>query len=179
MIVRRMLWPLLLGLLSAAPVVAEQAPRVEVVTPERTLVRDELVTFGSLRSDESTMIRPEVDGRIATLHFREGQAVEAGALLVGLDGARRQPELAHPAGIHPASHHAVLAEVVHELGGARPERHAGGPGVTRCAVGRRVGEDRHRHHLGADDGRHIFWFNEEGKVNGMQIVLVAAYLKKA
>ncbi|WP_252275546.1 efflux RND transporter periplasmic adaptor subunit [Pseudomonas subflava] len=94
MIVRRMLWPLLLGLLSAAPAVAEQAPRVEVVTPERTLVRDELITFGSLRSDESTMIRPEVGGRIATLHFREGQAVEAGALLVGLDDAIARAELA-------------------------------------------------------------------------------------
>ena len=77
-----------------SPLWAEQAPLVEVVQPERILVRDELVTFGSLRSDESTMIRPEVQGRVATLHFREGQAVKAGDLLVGLDDAIARAELA-------------------------------------------------------------------------------------
>ncbi len=78
----------------AGPVLAEQATLVEVTQPERTLVRDELVTFGSLRSDESTMIRPEVDGRIAAVHFREGQAVKAGELLVSLDDAIARAELA-------------------------------------------------------------------------------------
>lgn len=69
-------------------------PLVEVVQPERMLVRDELVTFGSLRSDESLMIRPEIAGRIARLHFREGQAVAAGDLLVSLDDAIARAELA-------------------------------------------------------------------------------------
>ncbi|WJN61551.1 efflux RND transporter periplasmic adaptor subunit [Pseudomonas sp. SO81] len=78
----------------ASPLRAEQAPLVEVAQPERTLVRDELITFGSLRSDESTMIRPEVEGRVATLHFQEGQAVKAGDLLVGLDDAIARAELA-------------------------------------------------------------------------------------
>ncbi|MDD0841223.1 efflux RND transporter periplasmic adaptor subunit [Pseudomonas sp. Gutcm_11s] len=94
MIVRRMLWPLLLGLLGNGLVMAEQAPLVEVVTPERTLVRDELITFGSLRSDESATIRPEVEGRVASLHFREGEAVKAGTLLVSLDDAIARAELA-------------------------------------------------------------------------------------
>jgi membrane fusion protein, multidrug efflux system len=94
MIVRRMLWPLMLGLLGSGLVLAEQKPLVEVAQPERTLVRDELVTFGSLRSDESTMIRPEVEGRLATLHFQEGLAVKAGDLLVGLDDAIARAELA-------------------------------------------------------------------------------------
>ncbi|WP_137971955.1 efflux RND transporter periplasmic adaptor subunit [Pseudomonas sp. F(2018)] len=94
MIVRRMLWPLMLGLLGSGLVLAEQKPLVEVAQPERTLVRDELITFGSLRSDESTMIRPEVEGRVATLHFQEGQAVKAGDLLVGLDDAIARAELA-------------------------------------------------------------------------------------
>ena len=44
---------------------------VEVVAVRQMEVRDELITFGSLRSDESVMIRPEVEGRLATLHFRE------------------------------------------------------------------------------------------------------------
>lgn len=70
------------------------APLVEVVQPERALVRDELITFGSLRSDESVMIRPEIEGRLARLHFREGQAVAAGELLVSLDDAITRAELA-------------------------------------------------------------------------------------
>ncbi|MBD9415951.1 efflux RND transporter periplasmic adaptor subunit [Pseudomonas sp. PDM16] len=94
MIVRRVLWPLMLGLLGSSLVLAEQRTLVEVAQPERTLVRDELITFGSLRSDESTMIRPEVEGRIAILYFQEGQAVKSGDLLVGLDDAIARAELA-------------------------------------------------------------------------------------
>ncbi len=73
---------------------AAEGPLVEVVQVKKSLVRDELITFGSLRSDESVMIRPEIEGRLATLHFREGQAVEAGALLVSLDDAIARAELA-------------------------------------------------------------------------------------
>ncbi|WP_244161243.1 efflux RND transporter periplasmic adaptor subunit [Pseudomonas anguilliseptica] len=40
------------------------------------------------------MIRPEIAGRVAQLHFREGQRVEAGALLVSLDDAIARAELA-------------------------------------------------------------------------------------
>ncbi|MBS7691635.1 efflux RND transporter periplasmic adaptor subunit [Pseudomonas lalucatii] len=83
-------------LLAGVPGLAEtgQGPLVEVVRPERGLVRDELITFGSLRSAESVMIRPEIDGRLARLHFREGQAVSAGDLLVSLDDAIARAELA-------------------------------------------------------------------------------------
>lgn len=76
------------------PVQAAEGPMVEVVPVTKALVRDELITFGSLRSDESVMIRPEIDGRLAQLHFREGQSVEAGALLVSLDDAISRAELA-------------------------------------------------------------------------------------
>ncbi|HSC85505.1 MAG TPA: efflux RND transporter periplasmic adaptor subunit [Pseudomonas sp.] len=85
---------LLLTVLLAPVALAEQAPLVEVTRPERALVRDELITFGSLRSDESTMIRPELPGRVAAVHFQEGQAVKAGALLVDLDSAIARAELA-------------------------------------------------------------------------------------
>jgi len=71
-----------------------QGPLVEVVQPKRMLVRDALITFGSLRSDESTTIRPEIEGRVAAVHFREGEAVKAGALLVSLDDAIARAELA-------------------------------------------------------------------------------------
>lgn len=76
------------------PAQAAEGPMVEVVPVTKALVRDELITFGSLRSDESVMIRPEIDGRLAQLHFREGQSVEAGALLVSLDDAISRAELA-------------------------------------------------------------------------------------
>lgn len=85
---------LLLTFLLAPAALAEQTPLVEVTQPERALVRDELVTFGSLRSDESVMIRPELEGRITAVHFREGQAVKGGDLLLSLDDAIARAELA-------------------------------------------------------------------------------------
>ena len=72
MIARRRAWPLLLCGLLTCPAIAANPPLVEVAEPQRTLVRDELVTFGSLRSDESVTIRPEIEGRLASLHFRKG-----------------------------------------------------------------------------------------------------------
>ncbi|MGQ7957860.1 efflux RND transporter periplasmic adaptor subunit [Pseudomonas sp. SP16.1] len=86
--------PLLLSALLAGQVLAADGPLVEVVAVKQMAVRDELITFGSLRSDESVMIRPEIEGRLATLHFREGQAVTAGDLLVSLDDAIARAELA-------------------------------------------------------------------------------------
>ncbi|MDH4582090.1 efflux RND transporter periplasmic adaptor subunit [Pseudomonas sp. BN415] len=93
MMVRRSVW-LLFGALASFSVVAQEAPLVEVAEPQRALVRDELVTFGSLRSDESVMIRPEVEGRVASLHFREGETVRGGELLIRLDDAIARAELA-------------------------------------------------------------------------------------
>ena len=84
----------LLCFLAAIRVLAAQPPLVEVSEPQRALVRDELITFGSLRSDESVMIRPEIEGRVASLHFREGQTVKGGELLVSLDDAIARAELA-------------------------------------------------------------------------------------
>ena len=86
--------PLLLSALLAGQVLAADGPVVEVVPVKQMAVRDELITFGSLRSDESVMIRPEIEGRLASLHFREGQAVTAGDLLVSLDDAIARAELA-------------------------------------------------------------------------------------
>ncbi|QEY62484.1 efflux RND transporter periplasmic adaptor subunit [Metapseudomonas lalkuanensis] len=91
--VRRSVW-LLIGALASLSAMAQEAPLVEVAEPQRALVRDELVTFGSLRSDESVMIRPEVEGRVANLHFQEGQAVKGGDLLISLDDAIARAELA-------------------------------------------------------------------------------------
>jgi membrane fusion protein (multidrug efflux system) len=48
---------------------------------------------GSLRSNESVVLRPETAGRIASINFRDGVAVGKGALLVGLDAATQAAEL--------------------------------------------------------------------------------------
>ncbi|HSH06259.1 MAG TPA: efflux RND transporter periplasmic adaptor subunit [Burkholderiales bacterium] len=48
---------------------------------------DETRAVGSLRADESVMIRPEIAGRVARIAFAEGQRVQRGELLVALDDA--------------------------------------------------------------------------------------------
>jgi len=57
-------------------------------------VVNEISAVGTLLAAESVMIRPEVAGRVAAIHFSEGQAVTAGARLVSLDAAEVQAQVA-------------------------------------------------------------------------------------
>ena len=57
-------------------------------------VVDEVTAVGSLIADESVIIRPEIDGRIVGLHFREGQAVSRGQKLVTIESSEFQAQLA-------------------------------------------------------------------------------------
>lgn len=57
-------------------------------------VVDEVTAVGSLLSDESVMIRPEIDGRIDSLNFQEGQPVSRGQRLVTIDASEYQAQLA-------------------------------------------------------------------------------------
>jgi membrane fusion protein (multidrug efflux system) len=52
-----------------------------------------ITAVGSLRSDESITVRPEVAGRIAEILFQEGQRVAKGAVLVRLDPSINEAEL--------------------------------------------------------------------------------------
>ena len=52
-----------------------------------------ITTVGSLRSDESVTVRPEVAGRISAIQFQEGQRVAKGATLIRLDPAINQAEV--------------------------------------------------------------------------------------
>ena len=52
-----------------------------------------ITAVGSLRSDESIMVRPEVAGRISAILFKEGQHVGKGMTLVRLDPAINQAEV--------------------------------------------------------------------------------------
>jgi len=52
-----------------------------------------ITAVGSLRSDESITVRPEVAGRISEILFKEGQRVSKGATLIRLDPAVNQAEV--------------------------------------------------------------------------------------
>ena len=63
------------------PITVEAAKVAAVAMPQA------ITAVGSLRSDESVTLRPEVAGRISAIGFQEGQRVAKGALLVQLDAA--------------------------------------------------------------------------------------------
>lgn len=67
---------------------------VEVVVVKPVTVQEDLLAVGSLRSNESVVLRPEVSGRIASIGFRDGQVVRKGQLLVGLDATLNEAEVA-------------------------------------------------------------------------------------
>lgn len=69
-------------------------PPVEVVELKPAKVQEELPAVGSLRSNESVVIRPEVSGRVAQIGFRDGQAVQRGQLLFALDSSVNEAEVA-------------------------------------------------------------------------------------
>ena len=67
---------------------------VEVVELKPVRVLESITAVGSLRSNESVVLRPEVSGRIQSIGFRDGQAVRRGQLLVGLDATLNEAEVA-------------------------------------------------------------------------------------
>ncbi len=66
---------------------------VEVAKVLRKALPQSITAVGSLRSDETVILRPEVSGRIAEILFQEGQAVTKGAPLVRLDSSVQRAEL--------------------------------------------------------------------------------------
>jgi membrane fusion protein (multidrug efflux system) len=70
-------------------VAAVEAARVTVDT-----VVEDLRAVGTLRPNEAIAVAPEIAGRIARMPFKEGQAVQAGAVLVELDASILRAELA-------------------------------------------------------------------------------------
>ena len=79
---------------SKGPGKAAAPTPVEVFTVKPTTVQEELQAVGSLRSNESVLLRPEVSGRIAAIGFRDGQPVKRGQLLVALDASLNEAEVA-------------------------------------------------------------------------------------
>ena len=79
----------------AAP--AKGAPAGVVVEASQVMVAalpQALSAVGSLRSDETVIIRPEVAGRVAQINFREGERVTKGQPLIRLDDSVQRADLA-------------------------------------------------------------------------------------
>ena len=66
---------------------------VEMGKPEKLSWPKTVTAVGSLRSDESVIVRAEQSGRIVTLNFKEGQPVRMGQILVQLDDSVARAEL--------------------------------------------------------------------------------------
>ena len=66
---------------------------VEVGKVQRMRLEDDAQAVGTLRSNQSVVLRPEVSGRIVKLAFQDGQRVQRGQLLVQLDDTLQQAQL--------------------------------------------------------------------------------------
>ncbi len=82
---------------AAQPAAATAKPRaavpVEVVTVTEATLEQRLNAVGTLVSEESVMLRPEIAGRIREVPFVEGQAVKRGDVLLRLDDSIARAEL--------------------------------------------------------------------------------------
>lgn len=66
---------------------------IEAIKVSMAKLPQALTALGSLRSDETVIVRPEIAGRIAQILFREGERVAKGAVLVKLDASVQQADL--------------------------------------------------------------------------------------
>lgn len=72
---------------------AGQAVPVEAEKVEVGELSERVTAVGSLRSNESVTIRPEIAGRIVSINFEEGKPVEKGDELIALDDSVYKAEL--------------------------------------------------------------------------------------
>ena len=67
---------------------------VNMMKVSETPVSSTVNAVGALIAEDSVMLRPEIDGRIDKLLFKEGQPVKKGTVLVVLDSAEQRARLA-------------------------------------------------------------------------------------
>lgn len=77
---------------------SQQASAPAPVTVEATVVQaeavaEEIVVVGSLASNESVIVRPEIAGRVSRINFSEGERIKKGQPLVSLDASVQEAEL--------------------------------------------------------------------------------------
>ncbi|HSC99618.1 MAG TPA: efflux RND transporter periplasmic adaptor subunit [Casimicrobiaceae bacterium] len=81
------------GAVAKAPAQAGPATTVEAAKVATQPMPQTITAVGSLRSDESVTVRPEVAGRISAILFKEGQHVAKGMTLIRLDPAINAAEV--------------------------------------------------------------------------------------
>jgi RND family efflux transporter MFP subunit len=86
-------FPLLVALGCGNPPVAPAGPSVTVEKPEQKPVTDYLEVTGSVASANEVEIRARIEGFLQSIHFEEGQIVEAGDLLYIIDPREYQAYL--------------------------------------------------------------------------------------
>jgi membrane fusion protein (multidrug efflux system) len=74
---------------SGRPAVPVEAAKVATGT-----LSERVTAVGSLSSNESVIVRPEIAGRVVEIGFQEGQPVKKGDLLIKLDDSLNRAELA-------------------------------------------------------------------------------------
>src|SRR5688572_7490378 len=67
---------------------------VETASARAVTATTDIRAVGGLQSDESVKLAPEVAGRISEIVFKEGEGVDAGAVMIKLDDALAQAEIA-------------------------------------------------------------------------------------
>lgn len=93
-------WLVLVAAVAVTPLTARaQGPKahampVDVATVKTSTLVIEANSVGSLLSNESVTIRPEIEGRIVHIGFEEGQHVDAGQQLFKLDDSIYKADLA-------------------------------------------------------------------------------------
>ncbi|MBM3601779.1 MAG: efflux RND transporter periplasmic adaptor subunit [Alphaproteobacteria bacterium] len=92
---------------------------VEAVKVKVSNLQRQIAAVGSLRSNESVIVRPEVAGRIAQILFNESQKVARGMALVTLDSTVLRAELAE------ARASLVLSQANHQRARELVEKGAG------------------------------------------------------
>ena len=86
-------------LIACAPAWAQAQPKAPPAMPVRAAIAKiapaviETGAVGTLRADESVVIRPEIAGRIAHIRFKEGQPVAQGSLLASLDAGETKAQV--------------------------------------------------------------------------------------
>ena len=81
---------------AAAAAKAGPAPQGVVIEASKVSVvklPQAIAAVGSLRSDETVILRPEVAGRVSQILFKEGERVTKGQVLVKLDDSVQQADL--------------------------------------------------------------------------------------
>lgn len=78
---------------TSAQVADDESVGVDAVVVEQVSLSRSVAAVGSLSSENSVMVRPEITGRIAAINFQEGGPVTQGQVLIELDSSVAQAQL--------------------------------------------------------------------------------------